>query len=104
MFSLFPSSLLFLGGVIVGTVLRVSASSWSVAWLGLELNLFSFLPLIIMGKGGRSAEGAGKYFIAQVCGSVLFLFAPVMRERVIVRVVLLRVGLLVKLGSAPTHF
>lgn len=70
----------------------------------MEINLFSFLPLIIIGKGGLSAEGVAKYFLAQVCGSSLFLFCSVLGDERALCVVIIGIGLLVKMGRVPTHY
>lgn len=73
--------------------------------MGLELNLFSFVPLMVLRKGGTSAEGAAKYFIAQVSGSAIFLMGPILRNRrEVLRVAAIGTGLLIKLGRAPTHY
>ena len=59
-----------------------------------------------MTKGGQSAEAAAKYFIAQITGSTIFLAAPIIANFNIFpslagRAIL--IGLMVKVGSAPTH-
>ena len=41
--------------------------------MGLELNLFAFLPLLAEEKKRLAAESTAKYFLAQVMGSLLFL-------------------------------
>lgn len=77
-----------------------------MAWIGLEMNLLAFVPLLILDKGGRSVESGVRYFLAQVCGSTVFLRAPLMPAFNICSWLaggLLLRGLLVKLGSAPTH-
>lgn len=42
-------------------------------WVGLELNLMSFLPLVVYVGGFQEVEGAVKYFLVQAFGSGLFL-------------------------------
>ena len=42
-------------------------------WVGLELNLMSFLPLVVYVGGFQEVEGAVKYFLIQAFGSGLFL-------------------------------
>ena len=84
-----------------GTVLSVSGRRWLAVWVGLELNLFAFLPLLGERKKRPSAERAGKYFFAQVMGSLLFLAGAAVPVRVAGG--FLFIGLLVKVGSAPVY-
>lgn len=79
MFSFFPSVSLFFLMVVLRVLVTVSSRSWMIAWVGIELNMLSFLPLITMGDVGsyHQAEAAGKYFLAQAGGTALFLFSPV---------------------------
>lgn len=106
MLSFFPSVSLFLSMVIFRIVVVLSARNWIIVWVGMELNILSFLPLITIGNGvGRYAEAAGKYFLAQAAGSALFLFSPVfwgLPYSQLYRVFLI-LGLLLKMGAAPFH-
>lgn len=73
------SSILFSSTLILGTLTSLTAPNWFIAWLGIEINLLSFIPLITFHLTGPSADktsGACKYFIAQATGSILFLLAP----------------------------
>ena len=106
MFSIFPCFVLFGIGLVVGTVATLSASNWVLAWVGIEVRLVSFIPIIVMSKGGRSAEAGAKYFLAQAMGSCIFLLGPVLSildlfSSVVGGVIML--GLLVKVGRAPIH-
>ena len=77
-----------------------------MAWVGMELNMLSFLPLItLMGAGSYYAEAAGKYFLAQAAGSILFLFSPVVwvLPHKLVLILFIVAGLLLKMGAAPFH-
>lgn len=42
-------------------------------WLGLEVNLLGFVPLMVQASGGQSVEAAIKYFIVQAVGSGFLL-------------------------------
>ena len=51
----------------------ISCVDWLGVWLGLEINLFSAIPLFLGTGSPREAESAAKYFLIQGVGSaVLF--------------------------------
>lgn len=78
--------------------MRISASSWFVCWIGMELNLLSFIAMM-------RGEVAAIYFLAQVTGSALFLLGPIMGELGWRSAgVVLLLGLFVKMGSVPAYF
>jgi len=55
---------------LLGRVLvSVSSNSWLGAWIGLEINLISFIPLTFNAKNMYSTEASLKYFIEQVLAS-----------------------------------
>lgn len=65
-------------GVFLGTVVVASRSSWPVAWLGLELNLLSFISFSITQP--HCKKGAMVYFVVQSCGSLLVLLGGIMGD------------------------
>lgn len=83
--------------------MAVSGANWTIAWIGLELNILAFLPLLSEGKKRNAAEGGGKYFLAQAAGSLLFLFNPLIRVYFPAAGAPILFGLLVKAGRVPTH-
>lgn len=106
MISFFPAVTLFLFIVVFRAMITISSSNWIVAWVGIELNILSFLPLITMrGGGGYYAEAAGKYFLAQAAGTCLFLFSPVIwaSPYPALGILFIIAGLLLKMGAAPLH-
>jgi hypothetical protein len=57
-----------------GVLVRLFSSNPLGVWIGLELNLFSILPLLIsLGKKGLT------YFVAQTIGTLLFLAGKSLR-------------------------
>lgn len=105
-----PVTLLFLSFMFIGILISVSAPSWPMAWVGLEINLIRLTPLIVNPINTKSANAATFYFFAQVTGSSLFLIGP-MLEYLDISVfsgphfttITSMFGLLIKLGSAPAH-
>nr|YP_010758745.1 NADH dehydrogenase subunit 2 [Palaemon macrodactylus]WEW73452.1 NADH dehydrogenase subunit 2 [Palaemon macrodactylus] len=100
-----PALLLFSLTLMAGTLISISSSSWFLAWLGLELNLLSFIPLITAQKSPFCSEAALKYFLIQAFGSatllisvtILFMFSMSPK-------ILIFTSLILKMGAAPLHF
>nr|YP_009441903.1 NADH dehydrogenase subunit 2 [Trypodendron domesticum]AOY40111.1 NADH dehydrogenase subunit 2 [Trypodendron domesticum] len=103
--------LLFFFTLTAGTFLSISASSWIIAWIGLEVNLLSFLPL--MKKSNiYSSEAAIKYFLTQTMASMILILSLIIftnkknfsENLNLVTSLILQVALLLKMGAAPLHF
>nr|YP_009255523.1 NADH dehydrogenase subunit 2 [Grimothea gregaria]AND82237.1 NADH dehydrogenase subunit 2 [Grimothea gregaria] len=98
-------NMLFMSTLSAGTLLAVSSSSWFNAWAGLELNLLSFIPLIISNGTRYSSEAALKYFLIQALGSSLIIFSSsALLFSSNLFSIILAASLLLKLGAAPFHF
>ena len=97
--------MLFLFSLITGTFISITATSWFGAWVGLELNLLSFIPLIIIRDNQYSSEAALKYFLIQAVGSSLIIFsASLLLTQPKASMLILFCALVLKLGGAPFHF
>uniref|UniRef100_A0AAU7VA60 NADH-ubiquinone oxidoreductase chain 2 n=1 Tax=Stenopsocus nepalensis TaxID=3074945 RepID=A0AAU7VA60_9NEOP len=103
-------SILFLMMTFLGSMISISSTSWFSAWLGLEINLISFVPLIINNKNSLLTESAMKYFIIQASASAMFIFLCIMNSLMNFyqlfminspNIGLLLIPLMIKLGSAP---
>nr|QGT77374.1 NADH dehydrogenase subunit 2 [Parapotamon spinescens] len=103
---IFPFSyILFFFTLILGIILSISSSSWFGIWVGLELNLLSFIPLITIKMNSYFSESALKYFLIQALGSTMFIMASCMfLSTSQMSALILLMALLLKLGSAPFHF
>nr|UHY94352.1 NADH dehydrogenase subunit 2 [Folsomia candida] len=65
--------LMFLFFTIAGSIVAVSSNSWILCWIGLEINLMSFIPLILSDLNFKSTETAIKYFLTQAVASVILI-------------------------------
>nr|QEJ81979.1 NADH dehydrogenase subunit 2 [Tubuca paradussumieri] len=103
---MFPLSyIIFFFFLIMGVLISISSPSWFGVWIGLELNLMSFIPLISLKMNSYFSEAALKYFLIQAMGSALlisssFLFLSLS----FISLFLILFSLLLKMGSAPFHF
>nr|YP_009427780.1 NADH dehydrogenase subunit 2 [Godlewskia godlewskia]ASU96531.1 NADH dehydrogenase subunit 2 [Godlewskia godlewskia] len=75
MLSTLPFNLGFILMMLFGTLFSISSSHWLGIWVGLEMNLIGFIPLLIYQKTTSESESAVKYFIIQAMGSSLLMFA-----------------------------
>nr|YP_009459842.1 NADH dehydrogenase subunit 2 [Sinopotamon yaanense]AUT14014.1 NADH dehydrogenase subunit 2 [Sinopotamon yaanense] len=103
---LFPlSHILFFSTLILGILLSISSSSWFGIWVGLELNMMSFIPLITIKMNSYFSESALKYFLIQALSSTMFIMASCMFLSFSqLSPLILLTSLFLKLGSAPFHF
>nr|YP_010024761.1 NADH dehydrogenase subunit 2 [Neurothemis fulvia]QOQ35064.1 NADH dehydrogenase subunit 2 [Neurothemis fulvia] len=104
-----PSSLVFLMTLITGTMISISSTSWLGMWMGLEMNLLSFIPLINKNKSPYETEASMKYFLIQAMASILFLIAILSMEMCDFSMnnqssYLICSALMMKMGAAPFHF
>lgn len=96
---------------ILGTFTSVSSTNWFTAWIGLELNILSFVPLIINNKNTLSSEAAIKYFLIQASASSIFIFLCIYNSYYNFiyfffnspALYLIVLPLIIKLGASPFH-
>nr|WNL53926.1 NADH dehydrogenase subunit 2 [Coptotermes truncatus] len=109
------TKILLLITLVSGMLVSVSSNSWIGAWMGLEVNLMSFIPLMSNIKNMYNTEASLKYFIVQVLASATLLFMVVMKTVTEDLFTITNVGtqytpmivctpLLLKSGAAPFHW
>nr|AGO28130.1 NADH dehydrogenase subunit 2 [Sphedanolestes impressicollis] len=106
------SKIMFFSIMIMGTLLTVSSQTWLGMWMGLELNMVSFIPLIYKEKMKSTYESCMIYFLIQSMGSIIMLFSvlmnsfsmnsPYMGEEVFSMT--LAMSMFIKMGAPPFHF
>jgi len=89
-------------GVLLGTGLVLGTRAWALAWLGLELNLMSFLPFALSEE--RQKKRAMNYFVIQRCGSLLLLLGGLCYDQIARVLPMIVMGLILKMGMMPLHF
>nr|AKF78356.1 NADH dehydrogenase subunit 2 [Nothancyla verreauxi] len=106
---------MFLKTFIIGTIISISSNNWLGAWMGLEINLLSFIPLMNNLKNSMSTEASLKYFLVQALASAILLFSIIImflcNNTMMMSFYdlnlfnfLLNSSLFMKLGIAPFHF
>nr|YP_010577117.1 NADH dehydrogenase subunit 2 [Megabalanus coccopoma]YP_087057.1 NADH dehydrogenase subunit 2 [Megabalanus volcano]UZN92563.1 NADH dehydrogenase subunit 2 [Megabalanus coccopoma]BAD44759.1 NADH dehydrogenase subunit 2 [Megabalanus volcano] len=97
--------------LFTGTLISVSSSSFFGMWMGLEMNLMAFIPMIVNTEfNKKSSEAAIKYFLIQAFASAMVIFAAfyfylyggsfLSKSSNI----FITLALSLKLGMAPFHF
>jgi NADH-ubiquinone oxidoreductase chain 2 len=110
---LIRQNLLFFFIIVFGSIITISSNSWLGAWIGLEINLISLIPLINKKNNLLSIEASLIYFINQALASSIFLFAILIlicnrrRDYFLFNfnyLYLILRSLILKIGRAPFHF
>nr|ALO70460.1 NADH deshydrogenase subunit 2 [Crataraea suturalis] len=102
----------FLIILIIGSLISISSNSWMGMWIGLEINLLAFIPLIQEKNNAFSSESSLKYFLTQALASIILLFSLILmaKNHLIMKnientmMIMFNSALLTKMGMSPFHF
>nr|AFP33348.1 NADH dehydrogenase subunit 2 [Amiota femorata] len=106
------SKILFMLILIMGSMITITSNSWLGAWMGLEINLLSFIPLM-SDNNLMSTESSLKYFLTQALASTVLLFSIILmmlkynmnfETNLSYISMIMMSSLLLKSGAAPFHF
>nr|YP_010134446.1 NADH dehydrogenase subunit 2 [Dausara latiterminalis]QWM93936.1 NADH dehydrogenase subunit 2 [Dausara latiterminalis] len=110
-FNLNSNKMFFFFILFFSTMISISSNSWFGCWIGLEINLLSFIPLISNPNNLLASEASLKYFITQSIASINFLFSILFKmflmknfEMNNIISIMINSSLLMKMGSTPFHF
>nr|YP_004564180.1 NADH dehydrogenase subunit 2 [Chilo suppressalis]AEF33915.1 NADH dehydrogenase subunit 2 [Chilo suppressalis] len=105
------NKMFFIFILFFSTLISISSNSWLGCWIGLEINLLSFIPLISNSNNLLSSEASLKYFLTQSIASINFLFFILLKMIFMKNFemnnffsIMINSSLLMKMGSAPFHF
>nr|YP_010326843.1 NADH dehydrogenase subunit 2 [Athetis thoracica]UNP54095.1 NADH dehydrogenase subunit 2 [Athetis thoracica] len=112
MYFMFNSNKMFFFFILFfSTLISISSNSWFGCWIGLEINLLSFIPLISNSNNLLSTEASLKYFLTQSIASINFLFTILIKmifmksfEMNNFISIMMNSSMLMKMGSTPFHF
>nr|AAT78214.1 NADH dehydrogenase subunit 2 [Anolis sagrei] len=107
--------LIMLSSLATGTIITMTSHHWLLAWIGLEINTMSIIPVISTTHHPRSTEAATKYFLTQAAASAMILFSSmtnawetgtwdITQLSSTPSHILLTMALAMKLGLVPMHF
>nr|ADT82466.1 NADH dehydrogenase subunit 2 [Symphalangus syndactylus] len=101
--------------IFAGTLITASSSHWFLAWVGLEMNMLAFIPVLTKKMNPRSTEAAIKYFLVQATASMILMMAILSNNLLSGQwtttnitnqysSLMILTALAMKLGMAPFHF
>nr|WGO58042.1 NADH dehydrogenase subunit 2 [Rhabdoblatta incisa] len=105
--------ILFTSTLLGGMLITISSNSWLSAWMGLEINLLSFIPLMSNNDNIFTTEAALKYFLIQALASSTLLFIILSKSLIesmftimnsSFTSIMISTPLLMKSGAAPLHW
>nr|YP_009122940.1 NADH dehydrogenase subunit 2 [Gloydius ussuriensis]AJK90824.1 NADH dehydrogenase subunit 2 [Gloydius ussuriensis] len=109
------STIIITMSIITSTALITMTTHWLMAWICLEINTLSMVPIISKPHHPRATEATTKYFLTQTLASMAILFATTMNalntsnweislttETTTMKIVTL--ALMMKMAAAPFHF
>nr|URX54006.1 NADH dehydrogenase subunit 2 [Glyptotermes sp. 14 AB-2022a] len=106
-----PTKILLSTTLIGGILISISSNSWLGAWMGLEINLMSFIPLMSTQENIYTTEASLKYFLVQALASSSLMFFVMMKALMNQMIVsgslhsyAIMTPLLLKMGAAPLHW
>nr|YP_010735794.1 NADH dehydrogenase subunit 2 [China mantispoides]WEL32769.1 NADH dehydrogenase subunit 2 [China mantispoides] len=104
------TSILFMATLVVGTLVTLSSNTWMGVWMGLEINMMAFMPML-SNKNYYANETSIKYFMVQSLASMMLLFSIMMIQMKNmmnwddnIKMLLISSSLFMKIGSAPFQF
>nr|AOY39669.1 NADH dehydrogenase subunit 2 [Scolytinae sp. BMNH 1040080] len=103
---------LFSSTLVLGSILAISSLSWFYSWVGLEINLLSFISLMKTPNNKFSSESIAKYFMTQAMASFILLFSIIIFTNLSefnfelnnLTSILISSAIFMKMGAAPLHF
>lgn len=103
--------IIFLAIITLGTLISISSYSWINIWIGLEINLLAFVPLITYDYSKQSTEVSLKYFLVQVTASIFIIFSFLysiaysgsIEELNTLSKFIFNSAIFIKMGAAPFH-
>nr|AVN67370.1 NADH dehydrogenase subunit 2 [Diploptera punctata] len=105
--------MLFMTTLISGLFITISSNSWLGSWMGLEINLLSFIPLMTNYNNIFTTEASLKYFLIQALASSILLFVVISKSiteslfsfyNSMISSMIMSTPLLMKSGAAPLHW
>nr|QMP96489.1 NADH dehydrogenase subunit 2 [Erpobdella octoculata]UZT67810.1 NADH dehydrogenase subunit 2 [Erpobdella octoculata] len=94
--------------MVLSTLMVLTSTNWICLWISMELNMFSFIPIMMSTKNNLECEASIKYFINQAFASCImiimsFMLWGKMSMFYFAAMPLLMVSMMLKLGSSPCY-
>nr|YP_009400269.1 NADH dehydrogenase subunit 2 [Meitanaphis flavogallis]ARW70261.1 NADH dehydrogenase subunit 2 [Meitanaphis flavogallis] len=95
----------FITLMMFSSMMAISSSNWLSMWMGLELNLFTFIPILNFKMSIYSIESTMKYFLIQAFASIILLMFMINKSLFFMIQInmMMIIPLLMKLSLMPFH-
>nr|YP_009400282.1 NADH dehydrogenase subunit 2 [Nurudea yanoniella]ARW70274.1 NADH dehydrogenase subunit 2 [Nurudea yanoniella]QBK84291.1 NADH dehydrogenase subunit 2 [Nurudea yanoniella] len=95
----------FISLMMFSSLISISSSNWLSMWMGLELNLFTFIPILNFKTSIYSIESTMKYFLIQAFASIILLLFLINKSLFFLIQInmMIIIPLLMKLSLMPFH-
>nr|AML26018.1 NADH dehydrogenase subunit 2 [Staphylinidae sp. BMNH 1274241] len=108
----FHHKLFFILILMTSSLISISSNSWMGMWIGLEMNLLAFIPLMQQKNNSFSIESSLKYFLTQTLASIILISSMILLSKNFIFLkniensimMYFNSALLLKTGMAPFHF
>nr|UPL65972.1 NADH dehydrogenase subunit 2 [Onomaus tenuis] len=104
------SKLLFFMMMTMSTLMIMSSSNWMNLWIGLEINMMSFIPLMFKPKNNFLSQSGMMYFLIQSMSSIIFLITMLISMYFILNLnknmlikLMIMMSMMMKMGMPPFH-
>nr|QJW34319.1 NADH dehydrogenase subunit 2 [Schoutedenia ralumensis] len=99
------TKMMFLILLIFSTIFSISSLNWISMWMGLEMNMFTFIPILNFKMSNYSIESTMKYFMIQAFTSIMLMIFLINKSMFFMmnNNLLIMMPLLMKLSLMPFH-
>nr|QYF09652.1 NADH dehydrogenase subunit 2 [Ptilocnemus lemur] len=106
------NKLMYMWMLLFSTILIISSDNLLSMWMGLEINMISFIPILHKTKNSTTSESCMIYFLTQSMGSILFIMMILINSMIMVfpamineiNMIIMLISMSIKLGIPPFHF
>nr|QXX99457.1 NADH dehydrogenase subunit 2 [Aconurella prolixa] len=99
------TKLMLTNTMMIGVIMTICSNNWVSMWMGMEISLISFIPLMNSNKINSSSEAMVKYFIIQSISSTMLLFSVIcmLIGVSVTNEIILTSAMMMKMGLTPFH-
>nr|YP_009485591.1 NADH dehydrogenase subunit 2 [Carcinochelis bannaensis]AVZ00727.1 NADH dehydrogenase subunit 2 [Carcinochelis bannaensis] len=98
--------------MVMSTLMIISSDNLLGMWMGLEINMMSFIPILSKDKSILASESCMIYFLVQSMGSILMIMMILVNSLINVTpslineliTIIIVMSMMIKLGAPPFHF
>lgn len=100
---------MFITITLTRTFIILRSRNWINIWIGLEINLISFIPIISETKNPFLSEGIIIYFLIQRIASAIIIISIIIRKLIFINInknyniYIIIIRIMIKIGIPPFH-